>query len=356
MNKYLLFAMSFLYTNEISLYDRNDKLLYKIFEKYNLSINISNIKDMDKFIDKLKKLHLMMNEDDMEGIIHNLKLNNTIYVYDKLINIYDKEILMSNFDKEIFDFSTAKVSELKSNNLKHLFVYDKRLIYKNKISLDYSMQEKLSHNIDADFSIIINYKTGEIYAIQFADDILFTLLDMQDIFKNFFYLMDYYNNNSKANHLYITQKSFYFFTKKTKVNFEEFLLLNNQFHIEQNNSLKLMNAKFSYPVILGDKALYEEYYSDLATLNLYIMHFCQALQILANFGSISNLTLDYIKNTDNIVSEKIFDDFNSEIFFNNFKNFINLQDKYFIYKKNDFLVYIHNSKTKIKKDSLNLLF
>ncbi len=353
---------------DINVYDRNKNLLYTKILDYGLIVNIQEIYDTKKFNDKLLSLNLTISKEEREKIIKNIAMNKTIYIYDKFISVYDKEVLLSTFpNKDLFTFHHNESFSLKSKTLENLFFFQangKRydlMRPERTLSIDYSKQEILNDKISADFAILFDYTTGEIHAISFnQNEKIFTLFNIKNQYNDFFYLVEYfyhYENNS----MLVEEPYLYFFTKKKKVSFSSYLKKNKNNNVYNSKVLSVMNNKFTYPIILGDEELYEKEYSDLESLNLYIMHLCQVFQILANDGSISKLTLDYVEQKKNIVgnviSEKILSSFNSNKFFNNFGNYINIENRHMLYKKNNLLCYIHNNHNEhFDVNTFDLLF
>lgn len=353
---------------DINVYDRNKNLLYTKILDYSLIVNIQEIYDTKKFNDKLLSLNLTISKEEREKIIKNIAMNKTIYIYDKFISVYDKEVLLSTFpNKDLFTFHHNESFSLKSKTLENLFFFQangKRydLMRPERIlSIDYNKQEILKDKISADFAILFDYTTGEIHAISFnQNEKIFTLFNIKNQYNDFFYLVEYFYH-CQNNSMLVEEPYLYFFTKKKKVSFSSYLKKNKNNNVYNSKVLSVMNNKFTYPIILGDEELYEKEYSDLESLNLYIMHLCQVFQILANDGSISKLTLDYIEQKKNIVgnviSEKILSSFNSNKFFNNFGNYINIGNRHMLYKKNNLLCYIHNNHNEhFDVNTFDLLF
>lgn len=353
---------------DINVYDRNKNLLYTKILDYSLIVNIQEIYDTKKFNDKLLSLNLTISKEEREKIIKNIAMNKTIYIYDKFISVYDKEVLLSTFpNKDLFTFHHNESFSLKSKTLENLFFFQangKRydLMRPERIlSIDYNKQEILKDKISADFAILFDYTTGEIHAISFnQNEKIFTLFNIKNQYNDFFYLVESFYH-CENNSMLVEEPYLYFFTKKKKVSFSSYLKKNKKNNVYNSKVLSVMNNKFTYPIILGDEELYEKEYSDLESLNLYIMHLCQVFQILANDGSISKLTLDYIEQKKNIVgnviSEKILSSFNSNKFFNNFGNYINIGNRHMLYKKNNLLCYIHNNHNEhFDVNTFDLLF
>jgi len=168
--KRYLFLFSMIFSDNDYVYDRESNILYGKFQKYEMVVNIKNIKNKSEFINNLKKLKLSLDSKDVNSIIAGLNENSVHYVHKNLISLYDKEILEKQFylDRSI-EFNLKDHSEdFQSESIKTLINrYYSKIVGKNQMSIQFSLQKKLDTyfgNSDS-FAVIMDSATGEIYAI-----------------------------------------------------------------------------------------------------------------------------------------------------------------------------------------------
>ncbi len=347
MKRYL-FILGLIFAENDYVYDRESNILYGKFQKYEMVINIKNIKNKNEFIANLKKLKLSFESKDLNSIISGLDENSVHYVHKNLISLYDKEILEKQFylDRSI-EFNLKDHSEdFQSESIKTLINrYYSKIVGKNQMSIQFSLQKKLDTyfgNSDS-FAVIMDSATGEIYAIS-GNYNKINKLNNFGSFKKFFYIVNQFNANSSIKNITVKSSFLGLFSFNKSLDLKEYIVsdYDDARLASKNAVLKNLSLKVHNPVLLGKKEDYEEQFSDVNNFSMYMLHFLQLLQIISNDGAIHNLTLTYVPITKVLIGEKLIYNFDSDLFFHKIGGYINFHNQHSLYRKDGILIYVYN--------------